>query len=279
MKCEKIYLKDYYDFLGSNDKNPYVELFLPLNMDKENRKYRKRPCVIVCPGGAYRGCAPCEAEPIAVHFLTEGFNVFLLNYSTSPYAHFPTQLCEIAATMELIYKNQNEWNCDVEKTVIIGFSAGGHLAAHYSTMYDCKEVREFFPDSKPISATVLGYPVITAYEPYWNSGSIMNLAGKKEFTEDERQYFSCEKNVKQNTPPAFIWHTAEDDAVSVMNSLLYAEALSYYKIPYELHIYPFGFHGLSTVDETSIDGVTDKISHIDWLTALKKWLKIMGIKY
>ncbi len=277
MKFERLYLRDYYTFLGENGKNATVDLYLPFNMTEMKRADKKRPCVIVCPGGAYAFCSQREAEPIALNFLNEGFNVFLLNYSVAPHT-FPSQLCEVAAVMELIYKNKDEWNCDTDKIAIIGFSAGGHLAAHYSTMFDCKEVREFFPESKSVNATILGYPVITADLESTHKGSIMNLTGNKELTE-ELAYFSNEKNVKPTTPPTFIWHTAEDAAVPVKNSLLYAEALSKNKVPFELHIYPFGRHGLSTCDEHTLDEVNEKIAHINWLGDMKKWLKIMGICY
>ncbi len=277
MKCERIYLKDCYDFLGENGKNATVDLYLPYNMTEMKREDRKRPCVVICPGGGYGMCSQRESEPIALHFLNEGFNAFLLNYSVAPHT-FPSQLCEVAAVMELIYKNKDEWNCDTDKIVIIGFSAGGHLAAHYSTMFDCKEVREYFPESKGVNATVLSYPVITANPESAHKGSIMNLTGNKELTE-ELTYFSNERNVKPTTPPAFIWHTAEDGCVPVKNSLLYAEALSKNKVPFELHIYPFGGHGLSTCDEHTLNEVSEKIAHIDWLSDMKKWLKIMGICY
>ncbi len=277
MKFERLYLRDYYTFLGENGKNATVDLYLPFNMTEMKRADKKRPCVIVCPGGAYAFCSQREAEPIALNFLNEGFNVFLLNYSVAPHT-FPSQLCEVAAVIELIYKNKDEWNCDTDKIAIIGFSAGGHLAAHYSTMFDCKEVREFFPESKSVNATILGYPVITADLESTHKGSIMNLTGNKELTE-ELAYFSNEKNVKPTTPPTFIWHTAEDAAVPVKNSLLYAEALSKNKVPFELHIYPFGRHGLSTCDEHTLDEVNEKIAHINWLGDMKKWLKIMGICY
>lgn len=279
MKCEKLFLKDYYSFLGDNGKNPTLDLYLPFNMDEMNRQNRKRPCMVICPGGGYGMCSQREAEALAVHFLTEGFNTFVLTYSVAPHT-FPSQMLEVAAVMELIYKNADEWNCDTDKILIMGSSAGGHLAAHYSTMFDCKEVREYFPDSKAVAGTVLNYPVITANQNYWHGGSFQNLLGKADLTYDDTRYFSCELNVKETTPPAFIWHTAEDNCVPVMNSLLYAQALSKNKVPFELHIYPFGGHGLSTADIHTVDAENDVTRHVSgWLFELKKWLKLMGFKY
>ncbi len=276
MKCEILHLKDYYPFLGEDNCDPTVEMYLPFNLTEMGRENDKRPCMIVCPGGAYAFCSQREAEPIALQFLPQGYNVFTITYSVNPH-RFPTQLREVAALMELIYKNADAWNCDTEKIAIIGFSAGGHLAAHYSTMFDCKEVRKVFPESKSVNASVLCYPVITADPSHAEMGSIHNLVGKTDISPEETEYFSCDKNVKDTTPPAFIWHTAEDGLVPVMNSMLYAEALSAHKVPFELHIYPYGAHGLSTGDAQTNGDMNEKIEHMgNWLTSLEKWLKLIG---
>ena len=271
---EKLYLKDYYSFLGEDGRNPYLETYLPFNLTEMHRENRKRPCMVVCPGGGYSMCSQRESAPVALKFLADGYNVFVINYSVAPH-RFPCQLREVAAVMELIYKNADAWNCDTEKIAIIGFSAGGHLAAHYSTMYDCKEVREVFPDSKPVNASVLSYPVISADRDFAHMGSFKNLLGH-EPDEQEVKYFSCNNNVKENTPPAFLWHTAEDNSVPVKNSLVYAEALAKYKIPFELHVFPYGAHGLSTCDDQSCDNINDihKYNTV-WIDNAKKWLRLI----
>ena len=272
-----IELKDYFDFLGNNGANPIVDIYLPYNMTEMNRQGQKRPCMIVCPGGGYGMCSQRESEPIALHLLPEGYNVFVITYSVAPF-RFPTQLIEVAALVELIYSKADEWNCDTDKIAIMGFSAGGHLAAHYSTMFDCKEVREVFPQSKSVNASVLCYPVISADARTAHMGSFVNLLGH-EPSDEECAYFSCEKRVRPTTPPAFIWHTAEDDCVPVKNSILYANALAENKVPVELHIYPFGGHGLSTCDEQTIDNVTDIFRYNSaWLPSMKKWLKLIFSK-
>lgn len=279
MNHSVLHLKDYFSFLGNDGCDPTVEMYLPYNMVEMNRGDRKRPCMIVCPGGGYSMCSQREAEPIALQFLPDGFNVFVIRYSVAPH-RFPTQLREVAALMELIYRNADEWNCDTSKIAIIGFSAGGHLAAHYSTMYDCKEVREVFPESKPVNASVLCYAVITADPAGGHMGSFDNLLGKTERTKDEIDYFSCDRNVKETTPPAFLWHTAEDNCVPVINSILYAKALSEKKVPFELHIYPYGCHGAATCDKHTLDNVDDKMLHnTAWIPAARKWLELIGITY
>lgn len=275
MICEKIELKKHFDFLGADNKNPTLDLYLPYNMVEMNRQNKKRPCLLVLPGGGYGMCSEREAEPIALHFLPEGFNVFVLTYSVAPH-RFPSQITEVAAAMELIYQNAEKWNCDTSKIAVMGFSAGGHLAAHYSTMYDCKEVREIFADSKRPDASVLCYPVITSDFTTTHQGSFINLSGHDALTPQEAEYFSCEKQVKETTPPAFLWHTAEDNVVPVENSLLYAKALAKYKIPFELHIYPHGGHGLSTSDKHTVDDVTNIVTYnSQWLECLKKWFNLI----
>lgn len=278
MKHEIIHLKDKFPFLGENGCDPTVEVYLPYNMPEMGRQNKKRPCMVICPGGAYCMCSERESEPVALQFLAQGFNAFVITYSTASH-QFPTQLREVAALMEIIYENADSWNCNTSKIAIMGFSAGGHLAAHYSTAYDCEEVREVFPESKAVNASVLCYPVITADPAHAHLGSFYNLLGKQEITQQDVEKYSCDRLVKENTPPAFIWHTAADNAVPVMNSLLYASALSKYKIPFELHIYPYGWHGLSTADYLTNDNINEKIDHVAaWVGCACKWLSLMDFK-
>lgn len=274
MKNEILHLKDYYPFLGDDGRDPLLEINLRYNMTEMNRENDKRPCIIICPGGGYGYCSERETEPIAVNFLSEGYNTFTIWYSVAP-NRFPTQIREVAAVMELIYKNADNWNCDTSRIAIIGFSAGGHLAAHYSNAYNCAEIREVFPESKGINASILCYPVISADMSFTHAWSITNLLGHKPNAE-EVEKFSCEKLVSSNTPPTFIWHTAEDDCVPVRNSLEYAKALSEHKIPFEMRIYPYGQHGLSTADSDTNSNLSDCAARVnEWLTAVKSWLKLI----
>lgn len=275
MVCKRLELKDFFSFLGENGKNPTLDIYLPYNMVEMGREKQKRPCILICPGGAYSMCSERESEPVALHFLPEGFNVFVLTYSVAP-NRFPSQIREVAAAIELIYKNAEQWNCDTEKIAVMGFSAGGHLAAHYSTMFDCEAVREVFPESKAVNATVLCYPVISADWSVAHRGSFINLLGHQPQNRAEEDFFSCNKQVKSTTPPAYIWHTAEDGCVPVKNSLLYATALAEKGVPFELHIFPYGGHGLSTCDKHTIDDVLPSHEYDSaWLTDVKKWLKLI----
>ena len=281
MLQKTIYLVDIFPQLGQNGCNPRLTLYLPDNVEqlvcpdkteKPNWQGRKRPCLLICPGGGYRGVSPREGEPIAFHFLPEGYNVFVLEYSVAP-NRFPTQLREVAAAMELIYQNAAQWRCDTDKIAIMGFSAGGHLAAHYTNGYNWPEVREMFPESKPVNASLLCYPVITADPKHAHLGSFQNLLGTEVLTSQEQLRFSCENMVSDQTPPTFLWHTRKDQAVPVMNTLLYAQALAENNVPFAIHIYPEGWHGLATVDSVTNDELRPAVAHAkDWLDAASKWL-------
>lgn len=273
MVHKKIHLKDHFAFLGDDERDPMLTMYLPDNGPNICRQKRKLPCLIICPGGGYAFVSPREAEPVAVNFLSEGYNVFVLWYSVAPNI-FPAQLLEMAAVMELIHTNEETWGCDTTKIAVMGFSAGGHLAGHYATCYDCEEVRKAFPDSKAVRASVLCYPVITAEPAYRHTGSFQSLTGQEELTPAIVKKFSLEKQVRGTTPPAFLWHTAEDDCVPVMNSLLYAQALAENKIPFALRVYPAGGHGLSTVDEQTCSemAIRNTEAH-EWIAAAVRWLK------
>lgn len=271
MQLETIYLKDHYPFLGENGADPVLTVYVQNNSIPG---LMNRPGILLCPGGGYGSISPREAEPIALELLTMGCNVFVLTYSVKPH-RFPTQLREAAAAMELIHANAEDWSIDPQKIAIMGFSAGGHLAAHYTNAYDCPEVRAVFPDSKPVQASILCYPVITAESGKGHMGSFRNLTGETDpFPAEFIEKFSCHRLVSDKTPPAFIWHTAADGAVPVVNSLLYGQALAERKIPFSLHIYPHGPHGLATVDEqTNAQLQPGSELAKTWLPELKAWLK------
>lgn len=274
MRYQVIHLKGAYPFLCNEKRDPILTIYLPDNLSEMGRQVQIRPCLLICPGGGYAMCSQREAEPVALHFLPEGYNVFVLTYSVAP-NQFPAQLCEVAAAMELIHSNAEAWHCDRSQIAIMGFSAGGHLAAQYSNCYDWPEVRQYFPDSKPVHASILCYPVISAASAVAHLGSFENLLGHSHLTQEEITRFSCDLQVTKRTPPSFLWHTAPDDCVPVMNSLLYAKALAAHGVPFELHVYPCGWHGLSTVDEQTNEPLEPEVTHAaDWLEAAKKWLDI-----
>ena len=275
MIYSQIHLKDKYLSLGLDGRDPVLHVYVPSQILELNRQEKLLPGILICPGGGYTHCSQRESETIALQFLAKGYRCFVLEYSCSPH-RYPTQLQEVAAAMEVITENSASWNCDPSRIALMGFSAGGHLAAHYANCYDCDEVRALFPESKGVKATVLCYPVISAQPGICHMGSFQNLTGQESLTPAQIEKFSIDRQVTKKTPPSFIWHTAEDTWVPTVNSLLYAQALSREQIPYGLHIYPYGRHGLATVDEQTNNVLYDhERLGANWIGAALDWLKLM----
>lgn len=277
MRCFTVSLKEHFAFL--NGSEAVLEAYLPYNMTEMCREHQRRPCVLICPGGGYAMCSQREAEPVALQYLKEGYNTFVLWYTVAP-KHFPHALREVAASVELIHRNAEAWNCDESLVAILGFSAGGHLAALYSNAYDWPEVREVLPESKPVQASVLCYPVISADPAVAHMGSFECLLGHLPLTAEETERFSCDRLVRDTTPPAFLWHTSEDNCVPVQNSLRYATALADHHVPFELHIFPYGYHGMSLCTRETLDGeITPGMQHAQcWVEESCRWLKLQRKK-
>lgn len=272
MYYEKIELKEVFPFLVELGSVAEVEVYVQEPPCEMYEAYKK-PAMIVLPGSGYEKCTRREAEPVAIRLMAMDFNVFVLTYSCSP-VRYPVQLIETAALFNLIDQNADEWNTDINRIGVMGFSAGGHLAAHYSAEYGCGEIKEYFDKAYRPCGTVLCYPVISADKTILNTDSFEMLLGHHP-EGDEVKKFSCEYLVTENTPPAFIWHTAEDNCVFVENSLRYALALSRNKVPYTMHIYPFGEHGLSTADELTNNNRPERELYCgEWMAELEKWAKI-----
>ena len=221
-------------------------------------KLAPRRAVIVCPGGGYRFLSDREAEPIVMQFLAKNMNVFLLRYTvgqqkteTSAGAVGYAPLIEAGLAIKFVRDHAEEYGTDPSKVFILGFSAGGHVAASAGTLWNIPEVRDAIGVSagecpeginRP-DGTILCYPVITGGDKA-HKGSVKNFSGHNDLTDEDIERFSLELHVDDTTAPAFIWHTASDTTVPVENSLMYATALSAHKIPFELHIFPAGKHGL-----------------------------------
>ena len=239
---------------------------------------RKRPMIIICPGGAYAYTSPREAEPVAYKLMAEGYNVGILYYSCAP-AKYPVALSEAASCFMTVRKNASKWQVDKKAVLIMGFSAGGHLAASYACMWKRDFVsKALLGDTKDPSkeklrpnGLMLCYPVITSGK-FAHRGSIENLLGDR--YEYMKEDMSLENQVNSDVPKTFIWHTFTDGSVPVENSLLFATALKEKNINTELHIFPEGGHGLSLANKLTLSngGNEDVPSAAPWIDLATTWL-------
>lgn len=206
---------------------------------------RRRPAVLILPGGAYCWTSPREAEPVALRFVSRGYAAFVLDYSCAP-ASFPVSLREAAMAMRYIRENADHFEVNPHMVAAMGFSAGGHLCGTLGTMYDCPEVAETGPAGliRP-DALALCYPVAVAWGNT-HEESFQNISGG---SQELRQRLSLERLVRPDMPPVFLWHTRDDGSVPVRNSLVLAQALEAAGVDFAMHIYRHGQHGLSTADE------------------------------
>lgn len=245
----------------------------------EQMKYNKRPLVLICPGGGYGFVSDREAEVMALQFTAMGYHAAVLTYSTYP-VRYPAQILEVAQAWKLIRENAEEWNVLSDKTVILGCSAGGHLAASYSLFcgegFVTKSVGLVADELRP-AGMILCYPVITSGEFSHRDSFATLLGGDYESLVGTEllEKVSLEKQVTEKAPPAFIWHTYTDNVVPVENSLLFASALRKHNVNCELHIFPDGGHGLGLANELSQDsngwGVQDECKI--WIRLAEVWLK------
>lgn len=212
----------------------------------------KRKGMLIIPGGGYNFISGREGEPIAYEYIANGFNCFVLNYSVKEACVFPSPLIEASLAMKFIKDNADEFHIDKNEVSVIGFSAGGHMACMLGTMwhtdyvYNCINMEYGY--NKP-KAMVLAYPVILSGK-YAHKGTIETILKDKLGDPEYMDLVSLDKQVSEKTVPAYIWHTFTDTTVPVVNSIKFAESLSYYSIPYELHIFPSGGHGMSVCKES-----------------------------
>lgn len=241
------------------------------NIDME----RRRAFILICPGGGYHFCSEREAEAVAIRFNSLGYNAAIIYYTCNPTGEghreegiFPEPQDELARAVAWIRCNADELNTDPHKIAVLGFSAGGHLAAGLGVFWP-----EYGIMSRP-DALVLCYSVITSGE-YAHRGSIDNLIGNRTALLEK---VSLEKQVTKQTPPTFLWTTRTDQSVPYQNSTMFAQALSRCGVTNQIHIYDDGVHGLSLgTREVMNPGRPVNLSVADWPERADAFLQsVMG---
>ncbi len=225
-------------------------------------------CVIICPGGGYRILASShEGYDIAAKFNEIGVSALVLYYrlpeDSAQVERKYAPLQDAQAAIALVRGNAGKWNVDPSRVGIMGFSAGGHLAATASTHFTKDYTGIHAGANLRPDFSILLYPVISM-RPFGHGGSTQNLIGKNP-SEDDLHLFSNEEQVTPQTPKAFLVHAADDNAVPLKNSLLYAEKLTANKVPVDLHVYAKGGHGFGLNNKTTSGDL--------WFDRLITWMK------
>jgi len=223
--------------------------------------------MVICPGGGYGGLAGHEGKGYADWLVTKGIDCFVLKYrlGSAGYRH-PVMLGDVSRAIRMVRANAVAWKIDSTRIGVMGSSAGGHLTSTIVAHFDsgnAKGDRIDQASSRPDLA-ILCYPVITLGQ-FTHQGSKRNLLGDNP-PPDLVKLLSNELQVKKNSPPCFVWHTWEDRAVPVENSLLFASALRKQGVRVDLHIYENGRHGIGL-------GGRDHSNLHPWTKDLMYWFK------
>lgn len=240
-----------------------MDVYVP-RVSREIEPDIRRPAIVVCPGGGYAFCSERESEAVALRFLAEGFNVFVIWYrvgertddevhdhdasawyAKSPEHTFPLPQHDIASAVAHVRAHAAQYHTDPDRIAVMGFSAGGHLAASLSGLWQHGEIWAelgLSPEDVKPNAAVLCYPVIVSDQDA-HRGSFVHLSGREEVAQHAQ--YDVTNWVSEHYPPTFLWHTFTDDAVPVQNSLRMGLALANHGVLSEMHIFPRGRHGLS----------------------------------
>lgn len=236
----------------------------------------KRPIIVICPGGGYSWLSDREGEAIALRFMSMGFHSAILRYSVAP-DRFPAALTQLAKAVSIIREHSIQWHIDTDRVVVMGFSAGGHLAASLGVFWNHPFLSEIVGCSTEIlqpNGLILAYPVITSDARYCHRDSFLKLLGE-DATAQMLEMVSLENQVGPQVPRTFLWHTMEDSTVPVENSLFFVQKLLRHHIPVEFHLYEKGPHGLSLASELTQNQMGNRYQKEcqSWTTLAEIWIR------
>ncbi|HEY3761900.1 MAG TPA: alpha/beta hydrolase [Verrucomicrobiae bacterium] len=229
--------------------------------------------MVICPGGGYQHLAPHEGNDYALWLNQHGVTCFVLKYrlGSSGY-HYPAEFQDDSRALRWVRAHAADYKIDPHHIGIMGSSAGGHMASMLVTHFDAGDPKSSDPIEQQSSRPDLGilcYPVITMEDPFAHKGSREFLLGKNPSFKDVR-FLSSELQVKTNTPPCFMWTTFEDKTVPMENTMMFADALRKHNVPFSLHIYVKGHHGLGLGDKPPFAHT------LPWANECLLWLQQQG---
>jgi acetyl esterase/lipase len=265
---------------------------------------KRRPAVLVCPGGAYLYCSDREGEPIALRFAAMGYHAFVLRYSTyfegqpcpsplpagmpvNPHSVHPGPMRDIGKAFLILRAHADEWLVDVEKIAICGFSAGGNNCAMYSVYWQDPVLADFFGEAPAAfrpAAAILAYAVTDNRllfgdnpDPFVRQlGDAANIAfmGTTTPSPELLEVLSPVLHVSRHTPPTFLWATAADALVPAENTTRMATALAQAGVPFEVHVFEEGQHGLALADQATCGSLLEfNPDAAKWVDLAGAWLK------
>jgi acetyl esterase/lipase len=251
---------------GTEDRDiPTITVYLPRTITPG------MTAVVVCPGGGYTNLAMNhEGRQIANYLNSLGMAAFVLKYRLGPRYNHPIEIGDAQRAIRMVRGKAPDWSIASNRIGIMGFSAGGHLAATASTRFDAGKPDAPDPIDRPSSRpdfAVLGYPVISLVAPWTHQGSLKNLLGDHPYTELAKG-LSGENAVTAQTPPTFIFQTNADTTVPAENSIYYFLALRKAGVKAEMHIFENGPHGVGLAMN---DAALSEWSHL-----LNNWFRVNG---
>ncbi|EPC4574847.1 TPA: alpha/beta hydrolase [Klebsiella variicola subsp. variicola] len=270
--------------------------------------YKKRPALIVCPGGAYLFKATKEGESVAIEFLSRGYNTFILNYSTlfpdresfemrsgeNSDILYPKQVIELLEVINIVKKNSDEWGIDKDKIFILGFSAGGHVAGSVAVHWNNNAMLQyltFIPENEELkpSGVILCYPMLNGdilkyiqtdeRKEISNQHSyIKKVIGGLENSQDHKMHgLDLSQFITSETPPIFLWHTTEDRITRAEDTTLFVSRLLKEGVPCEYHLFMKGKHGMGLCNSVAAKNSSDiNESCSYWINLADNWMR--GIK-
>ena len=242
----------------------------------------KRIAIIVLPGGAYGFLSAEESEPVALTFFEKGFSAFVLNYSVGDHSVYPNPLEDISKAIWEVRRNADDWGINPDAIVLMGFSAGSGIAAMSATQWNTPGLSERLgipEDGIKPNAAVMGYGAASNSELLDTPGVyVPDILGK--IARDRTPELDVVNYVGAHTPPLFIWHNRYDRLVPAINPIMMAEAMQKNELPYELHIFQEGHHGMSVGNNApgkSLEG--SEYPSVDlWVTLCENWLNSLFIQ-